>query len=147
MKSGSGLTEKWKSEMERLRRPASVSLEAFLLPSDDPRVARARAALSTAKLTNDGVKRAPTDWAKCESRHHRAREEELLGQKRYLTGWQDAGGPPQPMEGIWAAWLAVQTERVTDLIDISCLRQAVKMVDVRASPVLRTFARTTGPSN
>ncbi|KAK4703476.1 hypothetical protein P7C70_g2742, partial [Phenoliferia sp. Uapishka_3] len=128
--SGPGLDQKWKNKMTALRRPASVSLEAFLLPSDDPRITRARAALSTAKLSIDGQKRAPTDWAKCESRHHRSRDEEQLGTKRYLTGWQDGGGPPDPVEGIWPAWTAVQTERVTDLIDISGLRQAQKNVDI-----------------
>lgn len=117
--------------MERLRRPASVSLEAFLLPSDDPRVARARLSKSTGKLTKGGDKRAPPPWALCETRHHRSRDEEDLGPQRVLTRWKDGGGAPDPIEGLWKTWLGVQVERVCDSLDINSLRLAKEMVDAR----------------
>lgn len=123
----------WKNAMKRFQRPASVSLEAFLLPTDDPRVSRARLSKSTEKLTKGGSTRALTPWALCETRHYRQRDEEELGPLRALTRWQDGGGKPFPVEGLWRAWLGCQVERICDLMDINSLRLAKEMVDARES--------------
>ncbi|KAL8287458.1 hypothetical protein RQP46_003316 [Phenoliferia psychrophenolica] len=126
----------WKNTMKYLERPASVSLEAFLLPTDDPRVSRARLSKSTVKLTKGGSKRAPPPWALCETRHARSRKEEELGQQRVLTKWVDGGGQPNPVEGLWRSWLGVQVERICDLMDINSLRLAMEMVDAQSKSII-----------
>jgi hypothetical protein len=78
----------------------------------------------------DGVRRAPTDWSRCESRHARARAEENLGHKRPLTAWQDGSGKTQLPDWAWGDWADAQTERVCDLMDISLLRLAKSGVDI-----------------
>lgn len=138
----------WQDVVKSLQRPASVPLEAFLLPTDDPRIQRAREDLAVEQQTKDGIRRAPTDWIKCESRHHRAREEEMLGNKRPLTAWQDGGGPPTLPDGSWNDWAVAQTERVLDLMDISVLRLAKKGTDVNYKSAVWNLSqnvdRTTG---
>jgi site-specific DNA-cytosine methylase len=134
-KAKGSLCDKWADKVISLRRPASVTLEAFLLADDDPRIQRARQDLATIRQNKDGVRRAPTDWNKCESRHSRARDEEMLGQQRPCTAWVDGGGQPTMPDGAWNDWAAAQTERVTDLMDISSLRLALTNVDVRKSPL------------
>lgn len=85
----SQLPAEWKNWITKLRRPASSTLDAFLLPSDDSRIHQARE-----KLVQDsgGVSESRSgriDWTRCESRHARARLEELLGPKRPLTNWEE----------------------------------------------------------
>jgi hypothetical protein len=126
----------WKALVQNLRRAASQSLEAFLLPADDPRIYSARENLSHVHHSKDGLRRAPTEWARCESRHARARTEEVLGTRRPLTDWQDGGAAPRFPEGGWSDWGTGQTERVLDLMDINFLRSAVNNVDVRKSLTL-----------
>lgn len=130
-KAHSRLVRDWVPLLKSFERRASKSLEAFLLPTDDPRIHRAREELGRIPLGKDGSRRAPTDWNRCESRHHRAREEEFLGQQRPLTDWQDAGRDPVLPEGGWSDWCAAQTERVWDLMDITTLRKATENVDIR----------------
>lgn len=57
-----------------MARPASSSLEAFLLPSDDIILSRAKTKLSMVQV--DGAQRATTDWVKCQFLH-------LLGMELY----------------------------------------------------------------
>lgn len=85
----SDLPSKWVDRVKKMQRPASSSLDAFLLPSDDPRIHQAREKL--VKETFNGLDRRTgrTDWGRCESRHQRARLEEELGTKRPLTNWED----------------------------------------------------------
>lgn len=123
-KTPADLPERWESYVTGMTRPASVSLEAFLLHGDDARLHRARGDLSFAQELADGGKRAPTEWARCQSRHSRARKEEALGNRRPLTDWQDGGSAPKIRGGGWDVWAATQTERVLDLMDISALRSA-----------------------
>lgn len=111
-----------------LRRPWSSPFEAFLLHTDDPNIHRARLDLTSAKEHKDGTSRKPTDWNRCESRHQRARQEELLGLLRPLTSWQEAG-VCKGLDWTWNDWLLAQTERVVDLLDISTLRMAKDGVD------------------
>ena len=97
---GKGVTSKWLAMVKSLERPSSSVLEAFLLPSDDPRVHNARRALA-APAAERG--RTRTDWSRCESRHQRARLEENLGQKRPLTGWEEGGRCSLP-DYAWKDW-------------------------------------------
>lgn len=129
--TGAVVVDSWASKVKSLARPCSSPLEAFLLPTDDPRIHRARQDLSTIKQSKEGVKRTTVDWIRCESRHAQAREEEKLGLGRPLTAWQDNGGPPTMPDGAWNDWASAQTERVLDLMDISMLRLAQKGTDVR----------------
>ena len=50
--------EDWRDGVKALQRPSSSTLEAFLLPTDDPRVHRAREDLGATSREN----RKTTDW-------------------------------------------------------------------------------------
>nr|VWO95083.1 Uncharacterized protein [Ganoderma boninense] len=88
-KANSSLPETWKAKIQRLKRPASSTLDAFLLPTDDSesRIHQARQKLANEAADTVSGRRSRTDWVRCESRHQRARLEEHLGAKRPLTGW------------------------------------------------------------
>ncbi|KAI6096979.1 hypothetical protein EDD16DRAFT_1670323 [Pisolithus croceorrhizus] len=107
---GSNIPMEWKNWIStKLKRPASSTLDAFLLPSDDPRIHQARQ-----KLVQDsgGVSESRTgriDWTRCESRHARARLEEALGPKRPLTNWEEGGGCRMP-DFAWQDWGIRQVE-------------------------------------
>jgi len=122
------IPEKWIETVKQLRRPWSSPFEAFLLPTDDEHIHRARLELAAAKLQRDGNQRKPTDWGRCESRHARARQEEELGNLRPLTAWQEAG-VCKGLDWTWNDWLLAQTERVVDLLEISTLRMAKDGID------------------
>ena len=126
--SSSGvMVEEFKSLLKRLERPASAALDAFMLDNDDPRVLRGRARLgaagSSSKDQNNRV-----DWGRCEFLHHCARQQELLGDKRPLTGWSETSGTCVPGFG-WNEWVDGQVHRIHDLMDINTLRCATDGVD------------------
>lgn len=84
---GSGAPDKWVKRVTDMQRPASSTLDAFLLESDDPRIHQARQ-----KLVHEGAtheRKAGYDWGRCESRHLKARHDEELGSRRPLTGWEE----------------------------------------------------------
>jgi site-specific DNA-cytosine methylase len=92
-KKGSSIPKTWKGWVTSdLKRPASSTLDAFLLPSDDPRIHQARQKLVQESYNALDRRTGRTDWGRCESRHQRARLEEALGSKRPLTSW-DEGEP------------------------------------------------------
>ncbi|KAG6827082.1 hypothetical protein H0H92_013265 [Tricholoma furcatifolium] len=112
----------------KLKRPASSTLDAFLLPSDDPRIHQARQKLVQESYNALDRRTGRTDWSRCESRHQRARLEEALGAKRPLTSWDEGGFCKLP-DFAWGDWGVAQVERVWDLMDISLLRSAKKGID------------------
>ncbi len=120
----------WCHILQQLRRPASAPLEAFMLATDDPRIHRTRNTWIEEAQHRDENGARSVDWIRCEGRHERARIEEMLGQKRALTNWQDGGAAPTLPDGSWNFWAMCQTERVTDLIDINFLRNAKKGLDI-----------------
>ncbi|GLB41686.1 putative C-5 cytosine-specific DNA methylase [Lyophyllum shimeji] len=125
----SEIPEEWSEWVKsKLRRPASSTLDAFLLPSDDPRIHQARQKLVRESYNALDRRTGRTDWGRCESRHQRARLEESLGSKRPLTGWEEGGFCKLP-DFAWNDWGVGQVERVWDLMDISLLRSAVKGID------------------
>ncbi|KAG2365027.1 hypothetical protein BDR07DRAFT_1449967 [Suillus spraguei] len=127
-KRGSGIPAKWKDlVVSKLRRPASSTLDAFLLPSDDSRIHQARQLLVQDSGGSE-PRAGRTDWTRCESRHARARLDEKLGQKRPLTSWEEGGTCRLP-DFAWQDWGIRQVERVWDLMDISLLRSAKIGVD------------------
>lgn len=141
----SSMPDSWKNLLNKMKRPASSTLDAFLLPSDDPRIHQARQKLANEAFSTVGGTRGRTDWGRCESRHQRARLEEQLGTKRPLTSWEEgeyvtqthgeiligclAGGFCKLPDFAWNDWGIGQVERVWDLMDISLLRSAKKGVD------------------
>ncbi|KAH9951203.1 hypothetical protein B0H21DRAFT_888547 [Amylocystis lapponica] len=127
-KRGSDMPNRWKSMIEKMKRPASSTLDAFLLPSDDPRIHQAREKLVSESHFTGDRKTGRTDWGRCESRHQRARLEEELGLKRPLTSWDEGGFCKLP-DFAWNDWGVSQVERVWDLMDISLLRAAKDGVD------------------
>ncbi|PFH51813.1 hypothetical protein AMATHDRAFT_141817 [Amanita thiersii Skay4041] len=128
-KKRSSIPEEWRALVtSKLKRPASSTLDAFLLPSDDPRIHQARQKLVQESYNALDRRTGRTDWGRCESRHQRARLEEALGSKRPLTSWEEGGSCKLP-DFAWGDWGIGQVERVWDLMDISLLRSAVKGVD------------------
>ncbi|KAF9038468.1 hypothetical protein BJ165DRAFT_1352302 [Panaeolus papilionaceus] len=128
-KKNSSIPKAWKEMvMSKLKRPASSTLDAFLLASDDPRIHQARQKLVQESYNALDRRTGRTDWGRCESRHQRARLEEMLGSKRPLTSW-DEGGYCKLPDFAWNDWGVGQVERVWDLMDISVLRSATKGVD------------------
>ena len=85
----SRIPDKWLDLVGKMKRPASSTLDAFLLPSDDPRVSQAREKLVRESFNAGDRRTGRTDWNRCESRHKRARVEEELGNKRPFTGWDE----------------------------------------------------------
>ncbi|KAF8574267.1 hypothetical protein K439DRAFT_1665489 [Ramaria rubella] len=127
-KKNSDMPEDWKDLLKQLYRPASSTLDAFLLPTDDPRIHQAREKLVQESFGALDRRTGRTDWGRCESRHQRARLEEELGGKRPLTGWDEGGYCSLP-DFAWKDWGVGQVERVWDLMDISLLRSAKDGVD------------------
>jgi site-specific DNA-cytosine methylase len=115
--------EMWKEMVGKLKRPASATLDEFMLPNDDPRVLRGRARLTAESVGSDGDRAGRTDWTKCETRHQDARSKELLGDKRPLTEWSDSGNTTTPSFA-WNEWTNAQVHRIHDLMDINTLRLA-----------------------
>ncbi|CDW99045.1 hypothetical protein [Sporisorium scitamineum] len=113
------LPQNWELITNVLMRPASSPLDAFLLPTDDPRIQRVRRQFAHGEGLSKG--RSTIDWSKCQSRHERARDEEELGKTRPLTAWEEGGTCKMSHDG-WNEWAVRQPERVTDLLDITTLR-------------------------
>jgi hypothetical protein len=84
------LVQKWADGMKSyMQRPASCTLDAFMLPSDDPRIYEGRQRLALETKTSALRRRKEVDWARCEQRHTRCRADEELGNKRPLTKWDE----------------------------------------------------------
>jgi site-specific DNA-cytosine methylase len=88
-KEASKVPGRWKDLVVELARPASSTLDAFLLPTDDPRIHQAREKLAKEANTSADRRVGRTDWAKCQQRHERERVNGQLGLKRPLTNWED----------------------------------------------------------
>ncbi|KAL7565128.1 hypothetical protein ACA910_021509 [Epithemia clementina (nom. ined.)] len=127
----SEVTTQWSNMLAQLKRPASASLDAFMLPNEDPRVLRGRARLTAESCDSNGGeadRAGRTDWTKCETRHQFARSSEDLGEKRPLTGWSDSGNTVMPAFA-WNEWTNAQVHRIHDLMDINTLRLAKGGID------------------
>lgn len=126
-KKADAMVKKWDDLMKQLQRPASSSIEAFLLDEDDPRVQRGREELSKGIAGEDRGPRE-VDWTKCQGRHQDYRSDLFLGPKRPMTGWQDNGSCKMP-DYAWADWGVKQVERIWDTLEISLLRNARRGFD------------------
>jgi site-specific DNA-cytosine methylase len=131
VKKGRGVDKsavrQWIDCVKDIKRPASAALDAFMFPSDDPRVLKGRERLSAGR-GGAAEKTGRVDWARCEARHLFARSSENLGDKRPLTGWSDSGNVTLPSYA-WNEWANAQVHRIHDLMDINMLRLAKGGVD------------------
>jgi site-specific DNA-cytosine methylase len=85
----SRIPDDWAELVKNLKRPATSTLDEFLLPSDDSRIHHFREKLVQEGSSTLDRRTGRTDWGRCESRHQRARLEEGLGSKRPLTNWEE----------------------------------------------------------
>ncbi|UZJ52821.1 hypothetical protein CBS101457_002141 [Exobasidium rhododendri] len=116
----------WEALTRSLARPASSSLEDFLLAPDDPRIQKVRTQFALGEGLGKG--RSTIDWSKCQQRHERARDEESLGKNRPFTAWEE-GGTCHLSHDAWNEWAQPQPERVLDLLDVTIMRAAKEEVD------------------
>lgn len=122
-KAADNAAQDWKRYMIALERKASVSVEAFLLPEDDPRLQRAKD-----EMSKIGKPREARNWEVCNGRHEAYRTEEKLGIARPILHWTNDGAA-KPSSYIWTEWILSQVERVWDSIEVSYLRGAVRGFD------------------
>jgi site-specific DNA-cytosine methylase len=117
---GSDISNKWIDAVTKMRRKCTTTLEAYMLPDDDPRVYKARMELAGDPRRSGPLKARTVDWEKCESRHQRERIVKKLGEQRPVTAWQE-GGVCKTLDFMWQDWGRKQVERVLDLMDINFL--------------------------
>ena len=113
----------WMIFMKALERRASVSIDAFLLTEDDPRLQCAKD-----ELSKIGKPRQERDWEVCHGRHEAYRAKEKLGTLRPILNWTNDGSA-KVSSYIWPDWTLRQPERIWDSIEISYLRNAAKGID------------------
>ncbi|KAG8885935.1 hypothetical protein FRB98_001541 [Tulasnella sp. 332] len=118
--------KQWLEMVKGLQRPASAPYDAWLLPSDDPRIQQGREKL--VKEGNSSVRQRVVEWSKCETRHERARHEGMLGPLHPLTNWS-SDARCKIYDYAWVDWASTQVDRVWDLMDISFLRAAAQGYD------------------
>ncbi|KAJ3115629.1 hypothetical protein HDU96_000322 [Phlyctochytrium bullatum] len=121
------MVDEWAELVKSLKRMSSTPLEDYLIPTDDPRIHRAREDLG--KIKDENARRGRLDWSRCQSRHSFQRLTEELGTQRPLTAWSEGGMSNLP-DYAWNDWGRAQTDRVLDLMDINFLRMAKKGIDV-----------------
>ncbi|KAI9805360.1 MAG: hypothetical protein M1833_005813 [Piccolia ochrophora] len=128
IKGANRVAQRWLELMKStFKRPASSSIEAFLLHEDDPRVHRGREEMSKGNFGDDKGPRE-VDWTKCQGRHQDYRQDLFLGTKRPMTGWADNGSCKMP-DYAWGDWGTAQVERIWDTLEISLLRNVRRGFD------------------
>ena len=118
------LVKRWPKLMEQFQRPASSSIEAFLLAPDDLRLINAKE-----QMQRDGrdSSKAGTEnnWLLSRVRHEKFREEYRLGKARPVTNWVE-GGSCQPPDFMEYGWTKQQVERICDTFEICFLRNITR---------------------
>lgn len=115
--------------MKHFERQASSSVEDFLLEVDDPRVVAGRTELSNTKRGQDEKNKRVVDWTRCQGRHEDYRSRLGLGNRRYLTNWEN-GGTMTPRDYWWPDWWKNQVERIWDHVEMSYLRALTRGIDL-----------------
>ena len=121
--SGDAMINSWLDLFEMMKRPASSSVGAFVLPEDDPHLQRSREELSRTLTI-----RSEVDWTLCQGRHQNYRYLLRLGTQRPYTRWIEGGIADFPEFG-WRGWFEAQVERIYDTLEIAYLRRAVSRND------------------
>ena len=122
----------WVKLVRKFQRPASSSVDAFLLKSTDPRLERAVASLSQRGVVQKQLSKE-VSWAKCQMRHIQYREAEKLGNQRPCTKWVQ-NGPSKMLDYGYHDWTRNQVDRVKDTIDITWLLAARNRYDPAYKP-------------
>ena len=123
---------KWQEFMAEFERPASSSVDAFLLDEDDPRLHRAREEMAKDHRGDEKAARE-VDWTACQGRHGVCREENGLGNGRPCTRWVD-GGSNEFFDYGWKDWSQNQVDRIKDTIEIQFLRNGRRGYDSGFKP-------------
>ncbi len=116
------LQQTWVKMVHLMKRPTSVSTEAFLLPEGDPHLMKAQVDTSQIRIRGD------VNWETCKERHRKYRIIKSLGFGRPMTQWTDRGNAVTP-DYFWRHWAKVQVERLWDTWEIAHLRNAKKGYD------------------
>lgn len=109
-------SDKWLELLNRMRRFASSPASDFALPTD-------QVVLRHQAIDDDNLREI--DWAQCEVRHVKYRQDQRLGNGRPTLQWQESGAMSVPDFGD-RSWFNKQQERVKDLLEISRLRKALQ---------------------
>ena len=116
----------WVSLMKEFQRPASSSVEDFLLHHDDTRTRQARKEMRSTHGTNKAPREV--DWHLSRGRHSDYRLLHDLGNERPITRWVSGGSCSAPDHWL-SHWLQAQPERIWDSVEISFLRNVVRGFD------------------
>jgi site-specific DNA-cytosine methylase len=102
--------QKWKENMEQLRRQCSSPFEAFLVEDHSDQYSY-------------NARTLESDWELCRLRYDRTRSNEQLGIKRPISQWSE-NGTVRPPDFANRKWYYSQSSRVWDAVDIAHLRAA-----------------------
>ena len=120
------MVEQWGFSMGALQRPASSSVEEFMLPESSPIVQTALKEFELSDATGEPIKRE-TDWSVCQGRHSRYRAEKNVGEETPYTKWSHGKSSMPSYASI--PWGKLQPNRVKDTLDILKLTNAAQGVD------------------
>ena len=115
--------KKWAEILKTLERKASVSVEAFLLSEDDPRLQSAKD-----MIAKTGKPKQERDWAVCNGRYETYRTDQQLGILRPILDWTNDGAI-KASSYLWTDWTHLQVERIHDTLEVSYLRNAAQNFD------------------
>lgn len=113
----------WAQLLTSFARPASCSVQDFMLHDTDPRLQQLRYLAA-----GQHYQRTESPWLKCEARYERYRWHKQLGNLRPMTQWV-AGGNAKAPDHFWQDWCSRHPERIADTFEISWLRCAVRGYD------------------
>lgn len=122
--SDKDITALWEKSVRDLQRPASVSVESFLLHDDDARLQRGMLDMIRSGRGNKGE----VEWTIMEGNHQEYRKSAGLSKHRFFTKWNNGGTATAP-DHFWIPWFSVQVERVWDTIELSQQRKVLKGYD------------------
>ena len=124
--------KRWEELMKVFRRPASSSVEAFLLNEDDPRLLKARVDMAKDSRGDDKAAKEVA-WVASQARHERVRKSTGLGTQKPCTRWVDNGSNVFHEYG-WGDWSRNQVDRIKDSFEIHYLRGARRGYDASYKP-------------
>lgn len=113
------MLNQWANLVKKLRRPASVPVEAMLLKADDPKL------FDSQEPEKD---QAGVPWKRCEIGHRAYRRDLKLGDGRPLTEWSNDSSFRLPD---FVGKMSGLTPRVLDTLDIAHLRNVRRGFDDR----------------
>lgn len=123
--------KKWMVIAEQLQRWASSSIEEFLLPDDDMRLADAIAELTECTRSDKPTKEV--QWPRCETRHGEFRQKLHLGSARPATQ-RSYKGTSTMLDHGKIDWTNGQVDRIKDSLDVIWLAAASYYYDPAYKP-------------